>query len=83
VSKCLLPSPDDGNRSSFRKVVFYLLEYRTMEKDQIPSNSVKHILFYYSNMLMVIYGSEHVRGSHVGFTCPLLRTQFTNIPLRR
>jgi hypothetical protein len=30
------PSPEDGNRSGFRNVVF--LEYQTMDKVQRPSN---------------------------------------------
>jgi hypothetical protein len=33
-----LPSPEDGNRSSFRNVVFLYLEFWTMEKVQIPSD---------------------------------------------
>jgi hypothetical protein len=34
------PSPEDGNRSSFRNVVFYnFLEYRKMDKVQKSSNS--------------------------------------------
>jgi hypothetical protein len=34
-----LPSPEDGNRSSFRNVVFSsYLEFRTIDKVQIPSN---------------------------------------------
>jgi hypothetical protein len=34
------PSPEDGNRSSFRNVVFFcfFLEYRTMNKVQKPSS---------------------------------------------
>jgi hypothetical protein len=35
-----LPSPEEGNRSSFRNVVFYsYLEFRTMNKVQKPSDS--------------------------------------------
>jgi hypothetical protein len=35
-----LPSPEDGNRSSFRNFVFcYYLEFRTMNKVQKPSHS--------------------------------------------
>jgi hypothetical protein len=35
-----LPSPEDGNRSSFRNVVFSsYLEFRTMSKVQEPSKS--------------------------------------------
>jgi hypothetical protein len=34
------PSPEDGNRYSFRNVVFYsYLEFRTMDKDQKSSDS--------------------------------------------
>jgi hypothetical protein len=32
------PSPDDGNRSSFRNVVLYFLGYQIMEKVQKLSN---------------------------------------------
>jgi hypothetical protein len=35
-----LPSPEDGNRSSFRHFVFFIyLESRTMDKVQKPSDS--------------------------------------------
>jgi hypothetical protein len=36
----LLPSPEEGNSSSFRNVVFYsYLEFQTMDKDQKPRHS--------------------------------------------
>jgi hypothetical protein len=38
-----LPSPEDGNRSSFRNVVlFSLLEFQTMDKVQKTSNPECH-----------------------------------------
>jgi hypothetical protein len=37
-----LPSPEDGNRSSFRNVVFLSLESLTMNKAQTRSNSACH-----------------------------------------
>jgi hypothetical protein len=37
------PSPDDGNSSSFRNVVFSSsVTYRTMDRAQNPSNSMCH-----------------------------------------
>jgi hypothetical protein len=39
-SRVSLPSPEDGNRSSFRKdVLSSYLEFRMMDKVQKPSNS--------------------------------------------
>jgi hypothetical protein len=45
------PSPKDGNRSSFWNVVFYSLEYQTMEKSKKPSNPVWFISAFYSNAI--------------------------------
>jgi hypothetical protein len=42
LNRCFLPPPppEDGNRSSFRNVVFLLPKHRTMENVQEPSKSV-------------------------------------------
>jgi hypothetical protein len=37
------PSPEGGNRSSFRNVVFCFLEYRTLDKVQKPNSPECHI----------------------------------------
>jgi hypothetical protein len=43
-----LTSPEDGNRSSFRNVVFYsYLEFFAMDKVQKPSDPGKCLLFSY------------------------------------
>jgi hypothetical protein len=36
LSSCLTFSPEDGNRSSFRNVVFFYLEFRTMDRSRKP-----------------------------------------------
>jgi hypothetical protein len=42
-----LPSPEEGNRSSFRNAVFQYLEFRTMDKVQKPSNSKLIVLVHF------------------------------------
>jgi hypothetical protein len=39
-----VPSPEDGNRSSFKNAVLLFLEHRTMDKVQKPSSPECHIL---------------------------------------
>jgi hypothetical protein len=48
------PSPEDGNRSSFRNVVFFcFIEYRTMDKVQKPSSL--ECLYHRQNPLKSTY----------------------------
>jgi hypothetical protein len=57
-----LSSPEDGNRSSFRKVVFSgYLEFPTMDEVQIPSNSQGEIVEFFLRgpiCSFTRYGSE-------------------------
>jgi hypothetical protein len=48
-----LPSPEDGNISSFQNAVF-LLEFRTMDKVQNPSTSVLHAIVRIVYILLLL-----------------------------
>jgi hypothetical protein len=53
------PSPEGGNRSSFRNVVFYsFLEYWMMEKVQKPSNSGDNLFFENINIIGALFASS-------------------------
>jgi hypothetical protein len=55
-----LPSPEDGNRSSFRNVVFSsFLEHRTMDKVQKSSNpEIYNIICCYIWMWILVSDTE-------------------------
>jgi hypothetical protein len=65
-----LPSPDEGNRSSFRNFVFSsFLEYRAMDKVRTPSNSDgqrywhKSYFVYIENLFYILYPNIVIKNT--------------------
>jgi hypothetical protein len=56
-----LPSPKDGNRSSFRNVMLSsYLHTRTMDNDHIPSDSELYIFWTAAEIDFSIYKLKHI-----------------------
>jgi hypothetical protein len=76
---CISPSPENGNRSSYRNFVFSsLLEYRTIDKVQNPSNSERHTfprrISFAAEILTLLWDKDQIQ-LHIykfysfGFSC--------------